>query len=439
MQGILNGPPAGETADQEPAIMADQKQLAGRHAALTRRYFLQLGAAGAAALTTSSLWAEPDEARKAVEQAVAKLEYLTPLKKFRFAGRGKPPPYKLPPETLRKVALTRETWKLEVYGDPDSNAKVDNPLTIKRGTALDWDGLMKLAKKHAVRFLQVMSCTNMAGPFGMGLWEGVPLRTVVWMARPKGNVRRVYYYGFHNFDPKQRFQSSLPIGRVLEDPPGEHPVILCYKLNGRLLTPKAGAPVRMIVPNSYGNKSVKWLQDVVLTNDHKANDTYANWNNDTVSAIKTCARFVGVPKKAKAGRPLAITGLAQVGVAGLSKVQYWLTPAGEPLPKDDPWFTRADWQDADILPPPKDWGGDLPDKKLPAIPRQFDLKTGKPKTWPLHNTIVHWAALLEDLRPGRYDLRCRTIDAKGHAQPMPRPFPKSGRNVIQRVQLTVEQ
>jgi len=418
--------------------MTDPKRVAREHEALTRRYFLQLGAAGAAALTTSSLGAEQREARRVVEQAVAKLQYLTPLNDFRLFGRGSPPPHNLPPAKLREVGLSRETWRLEVAGDPDSNAKLTNPLTAERGTALDWGGLMKLAEKHAVRFLQVMSCTNVAHPLGMGLWEGVPLRTVIWLARPTSNIRRVFYYGYHNDDPKQRFQSSLPIGRVLEDPPGEHPVILCYKLNGRWLTPKAGAPVRMIVPNAYGNKSVKWLQHVLLTNNPKANDTYAQWNNDTVSAVKTCARFIHVPKKAKAGRPVAITGLAQVGISGLSKVQYWLHPAGAPLPKDDPHFTQADWRDAEVLPPPEDWGGDLPGGKLPAVPRQFDPKSGKPRTWPLHNTIAHWAALLSDLRPGRYDLRCRTIDANRHAQPMPRPFPRSGRNAIQRVRLSVE-
>ena len=237
---------------------------------------------------------------------------------------------------------------------------------------------------------------------------------------------------------KQLFRSSLPIGRVLEDPPGEHPVILCYKLNGRWLTPKAGGPVRMIVPNTYGNKSVKWLQHVVLTNDHKANDTYAGWNNDTVSAVKTCARFVHVPKKVKAPGPVAITGLAQVGISGLSKVQYWLHAAGKPLDKGDPHFAKAPWRDAKVLPAPTDWGGDLPGGKLPPKVRQLDPKTGKPKTWPMHNTIAHWAALLRGLRPGRYDLRCRTIDAAGRAQPMPRPFPKSGRNAIQRVSLLVE-
>ena len=39
--------------------MTDPTRVAREHEALTRRYFLELGAAGAAALATSSLWAGP--------------------------------------------------------------------------------------------------------------------------------------------------------------------------------------------------------------------------------------------------------------------------------------------------------------------------------------------------------------------------------------------
>jgi hypothetical protein len=179
------------------------------------------------------------------------------------------------------------------------------------------------------------------------------------------------------------------------------------------------------------------LQRVVLTNDFKANDTYAGWNNDTQSHIKTCARFIHVPAKAVAGQAVPITGVAQVGMSGLSKVQYWLCRQDSDWPKDDPYFSKADWKDAEILPPPQDWGGGLPDGKLPPVPRQVDPTTGKPHTWPMRGTIAHWAALITGTPSGRYYLRCRTIDAQGIAQPMPRPFLKSGHNAIQRVRLVV--
>jgi DMSO/TMAO reductase YedYZ molybdopterin-dependent catalytic subunit len=342
------------------------------------------------------------------------------------------------PEKRLEVGLDIKTWQLEVVADPQSDAQIENPMTKQQGNALDWDGLMRLAKTRAVRFMKVMTCTNIGQPLGMGLWEGVPLRDVIWMARPATNVRRVFYYGYHNDVPDQRFQSSLPMGRVCEDPPGEHPVILCYKLNNQWLLPENGAPVRVVVPDAYGNKSVKWLQRIVLTNAFKANDTYAEWNNDTESHSKTFARFIHVPTEVRTGEPVPITGVAQVGMSGLSRVQVWLQREDEPVPENDPHFTQVAWQDAQCLPPPENWGGGLPGGRLPPVPRQIDPQTGKPLTWPIRDTIVHWATLLTDLPAGIHTLRCRTVDANGVAQPMPRPFPKSGANQIESRSLTVK-
>ena len=371
-------------------------------------------------------------------EAPTGLEYLTRPEDFREFGREKPRIDELPPERLRQVGLHRDTWQLEVVPDEESGSKVERPLSKELGTALTYEGLTALAEKHAVRFLMVLTCTNMPEPIGMGLWEGVPLREVIWMTRPKENIRRVFYWGYHNDDPKQRFQSSLSIGRVLEDPPGELPVTLCYKLNGQWLLSKGGAPVRLIVPGAYGNKSVKWLQRIVLTNEYRANDTYALWNNDVDSLMKTQARFIDPPKQAKVGQAVPLVGFAQVGVSGLTKVQYSIQAEDAALPSDDPYFTKSDWEDARILPPPMNWGGGLPGGSLPPIPLQFDVKTGQPHLWPLRYTIVHWAGVLTVPRAGRYRLRCRAIDANGVAQPMPRPFPRSGNNAIHDVPLAVE-
>ncbi|MEC8988910.1 MAG: hypothetical protein VYB66_06685, partial [Verrucomicrobiota bacterium] len=180
-----------------------------------------------------------------------------------------------------------------------------------------------------------------------------------------------------------------------------------------------------------------WLKSVVLTNNYQANDTYADANNDIDSWMKTMSRFHFKPEKVKAGEPVPITGWAQVGVGGLSKVQIWINPKDNEWPENDPYFTKAPWRDAIILPPPTQWGGDLPSGRLPDNVRFFDTN-GRPKHWPMRYTLAHWATLLKGIAPGSYDVRCRTIDIKGIAQPMPRPFRKSGRNVIQRFSLTVE-
>ena len=50
---------------------------------------------------------------------------------------------------------------------------------------------------------------------------------------------------------------------------------------------------------------------------------------------------------------------------------------------------------------------------------------------------VRSAALNSSLAAGKYVLRCRTIDEKGVAQPLPRPFRKSGHSAIESVAITV--
>lgn len=378
----------------------------------------------------------PRECAEACEAFLKKLEYLTPQAVFGNVSRGNPRPYDLSDEKKREVGLTPETWQLEVISDPDNPAEIGKPLTKEAGTAIDWAGLMKLAEQHAVRFPKIMTCNNGGQPLGMGIWEGVPLRTVVWLTLPTQNLRRVFYNGYHNDDPKQIFRSSLPVGRVLEEPFGLPPVILCYKLNGELLNGQRGGPVRMLVPEAYGFKSVKWLQRIVLSNLYHANDTYAGGNNDVDSWMKTFARSLLKPDKPTAGEPIPITGYAQVGLSGLTRVQTLLLPKEEKWPADDPYFTQAKWANAHLLEPPKVWGGGLPAGRLPDDLHGFDSQ-GRPQQWPMRLTLAHWATLLPGMPAGEYTLRCRSIDQQGHAQPMPRPFKKSGRNVIEETSIVV--
>jgi len=297
---------------------------------------------------------------------------------------------------------------------------------------------MRLAEKHAIRFLHPCICTNVDDPFHVNLWEGVPLREVIWMAKPKAAIRRVYYQSYHPHN-LQPFQASLPLGDVLETPPGHVPVVLAYKMNGQVIPASQGGPVRVVVPGTFGNKSVKWAQRLVLTNDYRANDTDASdFNSDTDTPFKTKARFVNPPKEAAAGEPVPLTGFVLVGISGISKVQYCVHDQKEPWPADDPYWTKADWKDAVILAPPSDWGGGLPGGKLPADITLVDTPKGSPLNWPMRFNIALWAALMPGLPVGSYDLCCRTIDDNGIAQPMPRPLLRTGANQIHKVTLTVQ-
>lgn len=445
--------------------MRDESFL-NEHVSLTRRLFLTCGAiavsvtarrSDAAAddhrrngdeATDSDCGFSTDEAspqavparksaapRKEDKSGVQQDPYFTPADDFRDVSRGKPIPHSLSEDQRREVGLTRETWQLEVISDPDNPAKLGKPMSKADGTAFDFAALIKLGEQHAVRFAKLMTCLNLGCPLGMGLWEGVPLREVIWLTQPRENLRRVFYYGFHNHDPKQMFRSSLPIGRVLEDPYDLPPVILCYKLNGQWLDPERGGPVRIVVPEAYGFKSVKWLSHIMLTNLAHANDTYAEQNNDVDSPLKTFAATLSIPDAIQAGHAFPVTGYAQVGISGLAGVQVSIEPKDKEPDSSDPYFTRSVWHDAELIPRPQHWGA-IDDGQVPAGTLGF-TDGGEPIHWPMRLSKVHWSAQIAGMAAGDYTLRCRAIDEKGHAQPMPRPFRKSGHAAIESVSIRI--
>ena len=408
------------------------------HHIATRRYFMAALAAASTSVFRPKNLSAQELTNPALRSLIKKLHYLTPSEQFGTVERGNPLPYKLPPADLKEAGLTTDTWKLEVVSDLDYPSKMGNQFKHADNTAFTYARLMELANKKGTSFIKTMTCNNMEAPLGTGIWEGVPLRDVIWLTDPKSDIRRVFYHGYHNLDPKQMFQSSLPIGRVLEDPPGMPPVILAYKLNGNPISGRRGGPVRLVVPETYGFKSVKWLTRITLTNLHHANDTYHRGNNDLDSWLKTIARFGSLNNEIPRGTPIPITGLAQVGISGLKKVQVWITPSIPAQPRGETRFSYGDWQDATILPPPVDWGanGTAGPTDMQAV-YGFDKQTGKPTSWPIPYTIAHWATLLPPVPPGRYTIRCRAIDNNNIAQPLPRPFRKSGNSSIARVAVVV--
>ncbi|HLJ97966.1 MAG TPA: molybdopterin-dependent oxidoreductase, partial [Gemmataceae bacterium] len=217
-------------------------------------------------------------------------------------------------------------------------------------------------------------------------------------------------------------------------PPWDLPPFLAYRLNGAPISLLRGGPVRMIVPWAHGFKSIKWLQRITLTNDFKANDTYAEANNDPDSYLKTAAYLDGGAETFKAGEPVLVTGTAMVGWSGLERVEYWLRPdtgTHGHLAEDDPSWITAVWKPCVLAPPPEDWGGSLPAGVMPKDVWGFQRETGKPKQWPMRFSVAHWSVHLKDLAAGAYEFRARAVDLNGFAQPEPRPYPKSGRNEIQ--------
>jgi hypothetical protein len=122
-----------------------------------------------------------------------------------------------------------------------------------------------------------------------------------------------------------------------------------------------------------------------------------------------------------------------VGLPGLKRVEYWLRPAAGTdgkLADNDPAWQSADWRPGVIDPPPDDWTAHLPAGISSKELWGFDPQTGKPKDWPLRYTVAAWTVTLKDMKPGNYELRVRSVDLNGFAQPQPRPQQPTGRNAI---------
>jgi hypothetical protein len=410
---------------------------------LSRRAFVRNTSMAAASTLAGGIVSRPTTADAAPPKTVPTpypKPLLTASDDYYDVSRGNPKPHSLVGEALVEARLTPESWRLEIVADPFTSELVKEPaslikaLTLDDGTALDLPALIELGKKHSVRFLKAIQCLNIAAPLGQGLWEGVPLREVLRLCGTMKNVRRIYYWGYHNNDPKQVFQSSLSYTEAMETPPGDLPPFLAYRLNGKPIPLKRGGPVRLIVPWAHGFKSIKWLQRIAVTNDFKANDTYANQNNDPESHLKTAAYIDGAPDKYDAGKPIFLSGLALAGLSGLKRVEHWLhrvEPGAKPVVQDDETYRAARWTPCELEAPPTDWSRVFPVGVSSKDVLGFDPKTGQPTAWPLRYSMISWSMTLRDLPPGKYEFRARAVDLNDFAQPEPRPVQKTGKNAVE--------
>ncbi len=424
--------------ENPPPEPISRREFVRATSALTASAFIGELTASAVAADPSAPTSTPKPKVKPIRTSFPPL--LTPAEDFYDVSRGNPRPFTLTGDALVQARLTPETWRLEIVADPFVNEVVKEPasvakqLTLADGTALDLPTLMELGRKHGVKYLKAFQCLNIAEPLGQGLWEGVPLRDVLQLCGELRNVRRIYYSGFHNNDPKQLFQSSLSYAQAMETPPGELPAFLAYRLNGAPLPLKRGGPVRLVVPWAHGFKSIKWLQRIGLTNDYKANDTYAEANNDPESHLKTAAYLGGAPEKSPVGQAIFMNGLVLSGWSGLERVESWLhrvEPGAKPVTDDDETYRAAKWTPCELEAPPADWSAVLPAGVSSKEVLGFDRKTGQPLMWPLRYSMISWSATLKDLPPGKYEFRARAVDRNGFAQPEPRPIAKTGKNAVE--------
>jgi DMSO/TMAO reductase YedYZ molybdopterin-dependent catalytic subunit len=73
------------------------------------------------------------------------------------------------------------------------------------------------------------------------------------------------------------YVKDLPWSRVGTD------VLLAYEMNGEVLLPEHGYPLRLVVPGFYGTNSVKWIRRIELRNERAPGPFTTRWYNDVRS------------------------------------------------------------------------------------------------------------------------------------------------------------
>jgi DMSO/TMAO reductase YedYZ molybdopterin-dependent catalytic subunit len=239
-------------------------------------------------------------------------------------------------------------------------------------------------------------------------WTGTPLRHVLERAELLDDAVEIAFLAIdRGFDRGHEHAYGRSLGRTaaLADN-----VLLVWAMNGALLLPQHGYPLRLIVPGWYGMASVKWLARIeALAQPYDGFQQASSYMYRPVPEgpttpvthmrVKSLIVPPGVPdfytrrRMVEAG-PVLLFGRAWSG-------------AGTPIVRVELGIDGA-WQDAHLDPPQGEyaWRG--------------------------------WRALWR-AQVGEHELSCRATDAAGETQPLTQRWDSGGfgNNAVQRVGVTV--
>src|SRR5205085_11336075 len=85
-------------------------------------------------------------------------------------------------------------------------------------------------------------------------WAGVRFRDLLALAEPLPSARAIRFVS-----AEEPYTDSLTLEQA-----ELHDVLLAYELDGKPLSRPHGAPARVVIPEMYGYKGVKWLGRIEL-------------------------------------------------------------------------------------------------------------------------------------------------------------------------------
>ena len=311
-------------------------------------------------------------------------EVLTPTRLFFVRNNGASPDQGV------------DDWRLLVEGDAVSSPLELSYRDIRAMPGRTLVSYLECAGNHRAMFDLVQGRPAqgtqwMTGAVGNAEWTGVALRDVLVRAGIGADAVSVLLIGLDVDAPEEGFRRVLPVAKAM------HPdTLLAYAMNGDVLPPDHGFPLRAVVPGWVGSSSIKWLGRIHVSSEplwtRNNSTSYVLIGDDfpaegdrlgpavTTQTIKS-ALALPWPAELAAG-PQRIYGYAQSPHGPIGKVE-WSLDGG------------ATWRGAAVVEP------------------QFQYS---------------WARFRIDLelQAGTHTIMTRATDAAGNTQPESVPFNAKG-------------
>lgn len=354
----------------------------------TRREFLELSGRGAAGFALMSVASGCESFSLQSEGGENDFRFLTQQHApdwYWFSALD----YK--PRFAPKIAAGE--WTMDIR----SGGKSVGEVTYRKLKALEADG-------HAVTYLKTMRCILGAYAAELtdtltatGVFTGIPLRTVLDETSISGEVTKL------RFEAHDGFQTSLSYDRVLNEE--LLPVMLAYELNGEPLIRERGGPVRVIVPEMWAYKDIKWVTSVDATTDFSSWGTFETGlyagkpeiDNPGLMALMTLVTQPNALRATVQGPDVELRGMALVGGSKIDAVEVQVD-GGEwvrgTIPQLDEVLDTLG-HDALFVRASEQWGLD----------------------WPYPNVWAPWSYTARGLAPGPHQIFLRSVDRDGRSNP----------------------
>ncbi|EMC96478.1 hypothetical protein BAUCODRAFT_70791 [Baudoinia panamericana UAMH 10762] len=99
------------------------------------------------------------------------------------------------------------------------------------------------------------------------IFTGVSMSDLLERARPKRGARYVCMEGADKL-PNGYYETSVKLNWVMDPNRG---MMLAHRMNGEMLRPDHGKPLRAVIPGQIGGRSVKWLKRLIVTAEPSVN------------------------------------------------------------------------------------------------------------------------------------------------------------------------